>query len=172
MAAFITLVLGGTRSGKSAVAERLAAVPGAPVTYVATGAAPADDPDWADRVARHRRRRPDSWDSEELPDPAGLAAVVSARTGTVLVDSLGAWLARHERLAVDPGPLCSALVLRARAGHASVVVSEEVGLSVHPATEAGRRFADGLGELNQAVAAVADRVLLVVAGRCLELGGA
>jgi adenosyl cobinamide kinase/adenosyl cobinamide phosphate guanylyltransferase len=50
-----------------------------------------------------------------------------------------------------------------------VVVSEEVGLGVHPATEDGRRFRDALGTLNQAVAAVADEVLLVVAGRILRL---
>jgi len=54
-------------------------------------------------------------------------------------------------------------------GADTVVVSEEVGLGVHPASEAGRRFRDALGELNQSVAAVADEVLLVVAGRTLRL---
>jgi nicotinate-nucleotide--dimethylbenzimidazole phosphoribosyltransferase len=73
-------------------------------------------------------------------------------------------------LAPDTPALCAALSARARAGAGdTVLVSEEVGLGVHPPTEVGRRFADALGELNRAVADVADRVLLVVAGRVLPL---
>jgi adenosylcobinamide kinase/adenosylcobinamide-phosphate guanylyltransferase len=68
---------------------------------------------------------------------------------------------------VDAGALCAALTGRPAD---TVVVSEEVGLGVHPATEDGRRFRDALGTLNQAVAAVADEVLFVVAGRILPLG--
>ena len=92
--------------------------------------------------------------------------------GTALVDSLGPWLAGLPGMATDPAPLCTALTRRAGD---TVVVSEEVGLGVHPSSEAGRQFRDSLGTINQAVAAVADRVVLVVAGRGLELhpaGGA
>jgi adenosyl cobinamide kinase/adenosyl cobinamide phosphate guanylyltransferase len=70
-------------------------------------------------------------------------------------------------MTVDAGALCAVLTGRAAD---TVVVSEEVGLGVHPATEDGRRFRDALGTLNQAVAAVADEVLFVVAGRILPLG--
>ena len=66
------------------------------------------------------------------------------------------------------GSLCSALA--EREGD-TVVVSEEVGLSVHPSTLDGRRFGDALGTLNQAVAAGADEVFFVVAGRTLRLDG-
>ena len=157
----ITLVLGGARSGKSAVAERLAAAL-ARVTYVATGV--AHDPDMAARIAAHRRRRPAGWPTVEAG--ADLVGVVRGVGGTVLVDSLATWVAEADGFVVDTDGLCQAL--RQRTGDA-VVVSDEVGLGVHPSTEAGRRFRDALGLVNQAVAAAADDVLLVVAGRVLPL---
>lgn len=160
----ITLVLGGARSGKSAVAERLAGRRGLPVTYVATAVADPGDADMARRIAAHRARRPPAWTVCEAG--ADLAEVLRATPGTVLVDALGTWVASAPDLAVDAGALCAALV--EHDGDA-VVVSDEVGMGVHPPTELGRRFRDVLGELNQAVAAVADEVLLVVAGRMLPL---
>lgn len=166
-------MLGGARSGKSAVAERLAGAAPPPVTYVATvdlaAAGAAGDDDLAGRVAAHRARRPVAWRTVEPAEwrAGGLPACVRAITGTVLLDSLGPWVAGAPGFTVDAAALCAAL--RHRHGD-TVVVSEEAGLGVHPATEAGRRFRDALGEVNQAVAAVADRVLLVVAGRVLELG--
>ena len=160
----ITLVLGGARSGKSAVAEKLAARLGENVTYVATGSG-ADDADMAARIAAHQARRPATWTTVEAG--ADLADVVGALSGPVLLDALGTWVAAADEFAVDGAALCGAL--RARPGD-TVVVSEEVGLGVHPSTDAGRRFRDALGSLNQAVAAVADDVLLVVAGRVLPLG--
>ena len=153
----VTLVLGGARSGKSVVAERQAG-PGA-VTYVATGLA-AEMPE---RVAAHRARRPAGWSTVETTD---LLRALSESPGTVLVDSLTAWVAAAEGFAVDADALCRALA--AHDGHV-VVVSDEVGLGVHPSTDVGRRFRDALGLVNQAVAAVADDVLLVVAGRALHL---
>jgi adenosyl cobinamide kinase/adenosyl cobinamide phosphate guanylyltransferase len=158
----IALVLGGARSGKSALAESLAQGLPAPVRYLATGS--ATDPDMAGRIAAHRARRPAAWSTVEVGPGGGLAAEL-ARAGTVLVDSLGTWLAGFEGFRPDQD-LASALA--AREGD-SVVVSEEVGLGVHPATESGRRFRDALGQLNQEVARVADYVALVVAGRVLEL---
>jgi adenosyl cobinamide kinase/adenosyl cobinamide phosphate guanylyltransferase len=160
----VTLVLGGARSGKSAAAERLAG-PG-PVTYLATGAADAGDHDMAARIAAHRQRRPATWTAVE---PDDLAAAIRECTGTVLVDSLTTWVARAPAFVVDAAGLCSAL--GAHEGDV-VVVSDEVGLGVHPSTESGRLFRDALGLVNQAVAGVADEVVLVVAGRALKLGPA
>lgn len=159
----VTLVLGGARSGKSAVAERRAGT--GPVTYVATGDAAPGDVDMAARIAAHRDRRPASWTTVEADDVA--AAVDGAKRGTVLVDSLTTWVARAPGFSVDVEGLCRAL--SARAGDV-VLVSDEVGLGVHPSTEAGRAFRDALGLVNQAVAATADEVVLVVAGRVLALG--
>jgi adenosylcobinamide kinase / adenosylcobinamide-phosphate guanylyltransferase len=159
----ITLVLGGARSGKSGFAERLAACLPAPVTYVAT--AEVSDPDMAGRVAVHRARRPGEW--RTLENIRDLPAEVAALSGTVLIDSLGIWMAGAVDFQPDAAALCD--VLRRRKGD-TVIVSDEVGLGVHPSTDLGRRFRDALGTLNQAVAAVADDVVLVVAGRPLHLG--
>jgi adenosyl cobinamide kinase/adenosyl cobinamide phosphate guanylyltransferase len=159
----ITLVLGGARSGKSGLAERLAADLAPPVTYVATLHV-GDDPDLAARVERHRARRPPAWRTVQAG--TALPELLRTLTGSVLVDSLGPWVSASDAMQVDVVALCSALVQREGD---SVVVSDEVGLSVHPSTENGRRFRDALGVLNQAVAASADEVLLVVAGCTLRL---
>lgn len=159
----VILVLGGTRSGKSEVAERIAADTTGPVVYLATGTADGSDLDG--RIADHRRRRPSSWSTVECG--AGLAAALRQHpTGTVLVDSLGTWLTAHHNFEADTDDLLGALAGRRGT---TVIVSEEVGLSVHPATELGRLFVDALGSLNQSVAAVADDVALVVAGRTMWL---
>lgn len=165
----VTLVVGGTRSGKSAVAERLVAASGIAVTYVATGARGDGDADWRARIEAHRARRPSDWETREVPADGDLVAVLGAVRGAALVDSLGTWLADQPDMSCSPEKLCDALRERSAQGTPTVLVSEEVGLGVHPPTELGRRFADALGTLNQAVGAVSDRVLLVVAGRVLEL---
>ena len=161
----ITLVLGGAGSGKSVVAERLAASLVPPVTYVATWTGSEDDDaDMAARVALHRARRPRDWTTvvagEDLP------SAVAEAPGTLLIDALGTWVAGAPQLSVDVGGLCRAL--SERDGDA-VVVSDEVGLGVHPSTDVGRRFRDAVGAVNVAVGQVADRVWLVVAGHVLAL---
>jgi adenosylcobinamide kinase / adenosylcobinamide-phosphate guanylyltransferase len=159
----ITLVLGGARSGKSTHAERLTGRLPSPITYVATLLV-GDDQDLSDRVARHRQRRPAEWRTVEAG--LDLPSVVRSLEGSILLDSLGPWVALHEEGSVDSATLCRALT--ERAGD-SVVVSEEVGLGVHPSSAAGRHFRDALGTINQDVAEVADQVLLIVAGRALPL---
>lgn len=159
----ITLVIGGMRSGKSNAAERLAARAGEPVTVVVP-ASTGDDPDFAARIRAHQARRPPTWRTCECG--SALPAALDAITGPALVDSLGSWLAASPELTVDAAALVAAL---RRRDAPTVVVTEEVGLAVHPPTEAGRRFADRLGQLNLAVADAADEAFLVVAGRVLPL---
>lgn len=159
----IVVVLGGTRSGKSEVAEQLATELPQPVTYIATGVV-GDDVDFAARVAAHRARRPGSWSTIE--EHADLPGLLRRLEGTALVESTGTWVATQPDLAPDVDALCQAV--RERTGD-TVFVGEEVGLSIHAPTEVGRRFVDALGECNRRLAAVADRALLVVAGRALEL---
>lgn len=160
----ITLVLGGTRSGKSAVAEQLVIdhSGGGGVTYVATGT--ATDPDMAARIEAHRTRRPGNWSTVE--GVTDLPETLREVSGPVLLDALGTWVAGVPDFAAPTSALCDAL--RLRSGD-TVVVSDEVGLGVHPSTEVGRRFRDALGAVNLAVADVADEVLLVLAGRVLPL---
>jgi adenosyl cobinamide kinase/adenosyl cobinamide phosphate guanylyltransferase len=161
----IALVLGGARSGKSSVAERLCGT--GRVTYVATAQPDAGDDDFAARIAAHRKRRPPEWATvEAVPEDVIRAVSVVDPAATVLVDSLTTWVAGAPGFDVDVEGLCTALT--ARRGRA-VLVSDEVGLGVHPSTEAGRLFRDRLGEVNRRVADVADEVLLVVAGRVLRL---
>lgn len=164
-----TLVLGGIRSGKSRWAE--AALSGrVRVRYVATGPAAESDESWALRVAEHRRRRPAHWATVEDGDVAGrLRADPDTPT---LVDDLGGWLTRVlDHRGWTGGAVTTEVDDLTGAVHAFagdlVLVSPEVGLTVVPATAAGRRFADGLGELNQCLAAVCDQVVLVVAGQPL-----
>lgn len=171
------LILGGVRSGKSRHAERLAARHGE-VTYVAGGLPPSDeDPEWAARVAAHRARRPAHWRTVETTD---LAATLRTATTPLLVDCFGTWLSRilgelgaweqrdgwQQRVDERLGDVVDAW------RHISVpviAVSNEVGSGVVPGTTAGRVFRDVLGALNSQVAARSDRVLLVVAGRVLDL---
>ena len=162
----IVLVLGGTRSGKSGVAEAIAGTLGSKVTYVATAAVDPNDPDHAARVAVHQARRPPGWSTAECEGPADLPRLLRETGDPVVVDSLGTWVTLHSEMEVDAGDLLAALSDRTAP---TVIVSEEVGLAVHPPSEVGRRFVDVVGRLNQQVAEVADRVLLVVAGRVIEL---
>jgi adenosylcobinamide kinase / adenosylcobinamide-phosphate guanylyltransferase len=172
----IVLVLGGARSGKSEVAERLvaAASSATPVTYIAAGpiADASVDSGWAARVAAHRARRPSAWETVEVGAGGDLAAALGSATDVVLVDSLGTWLAGVPAFGAETdiaAPLLRAFDRRRESGQPTVLVSEEVGLGVHPSSAAGQQFRDALGALNRRLAAGADQVLLVVAGRVLAL---
>ena len=168
-----TLVLGGTRSGKSRYAEDLLPAD-APVRYLATARRRPDDLEWDARIDAHRARRPPAWTTVEDPD---VAAVVRAGGGPLLVDDLATWLTgvlddagAWDSPAVDISSPVTALVDAVRDGPGRVVlVSAEVGLGVVPATRAGRLFRDELGALNAALAAVCDEVLLLVAGLPMRL---
>ena len=165
-----TLVLGGIRSGKSEWAESaIADASGtAPVRYLATGAEVTSDESWAARVAAHRTRRPSSWTTVETGDLAG--ELRTEPHASTLVDDIGGWLtAVLDRHGWADRPLGGEVdeLLRAVGDFTAplVLVSPEVGLSVIPATDAGRRFADELGAVNRRLAAVCERVVLVVAGQ-------
>lgn len=175
-----TLVLGGARSGKSELAEGLAeraadtASGRQAVTYVATALPSGNDDDFAERIARHQARRPAGWRTVEVARGEDLGALLTGLLGpepVVLVDSLGTWLAGCPDFAPPAAPLVEALEHRAGHGLTTILVSDEVGLGVHPETAAGRRFRDALGALNRRVADAATEVVLVVAGRPLRLGG-
>ncbi len=172
------LVTGGVRSGKSTHAEALIGDEAA--TYVAAGPTPdaERDPDWADRVAAHRARRPSSWTTRETGD---LAEVVRHAEGPVLIDCLGTWLTALldavDAWEQDAGTVLDLVGVRTdevaaalqACAHDVVVVTNEVGLGVVPEHRSGRLFRDLLGTVNQRIAAACDEVHLVVAGRVLRL---
>jgi adenosylcobinamide kinase/adenosylcobinamide-phosphate guanylyltransferase len=170
------LVLGGARSGKSAYAESLlASEPTA--EYVATAVHDPSDAEWADRVARHRARRPAHWTTIETTD---LVSVLAATGAAALVDSMTAWLAAtmdsvgmwdaRPGAGTELGRSVDALVSAwAGSPRRVVAVSDEVGLGIVPDSASGRAVRDALGLLNQGLAAAADEVYLVAAGLPLRL---
>ncbi len=171
-----TLVLGGVRSGKSrwaesAVIESLEAEQ--PVQYLATGRVADSDPAWRQRVDTHRDRRPSHWSTVETD---GVAEQLRRSPNTpTLVDDIGGWLTaaldRHQAweggcISADIDELTTAVT---EFSAPLVLVSPEVGLTVVAATASARRFTDELGALNQRLAALCERVVLVVAGHPLSI---
>jgi adenosylcobinamide kinase/adenosylcobinamide-phosphate guanylyltransferase len=153
------LITGGARSGKSQEAERrLAAAP--EVIYVATAEEYAGDDEWSARLAAHRARRPAHWSTVET---AVLAPLLREPGPPLLIDCLGLWLARD---CEDPDALAEAW---RQCQREVVLVTNEVGSGVVPATESGRAFRDGLGRLNARLAADADEVWHCVAGVACRL---
>lgn len=164
-----TLVFGGARSGKSAFAERLARESGREVVYIATSR--AGDGEMAARIALHREQRPPEWRTVE--EELALAQTLRAEClpgRLVLVDCLTLWLSNLILADADidqaEAQLCQ--VINGFTGYI-FVVSNEVGLGIVPANALARRFSDAAGRLNQAVAAVADGVVLLTAGLPLTL---
>ena len=172
-----TLVLGGTRSGKSAHAEGLLPAD-SPVRYLATGRRRPDDPEWTARIDAHRSRRPTGWRTVETSDLVG--ELGRSEGSALLVDDLATWLTGvlddaaawdgdAEALAVADAEADALLRAVPSCPARLVLVSAEVGLGVVPATRSGRLFRDELGALNTRLAQVCDEVLLLVAGIPLRL---
>jgi len=165
----ITLILGGARSGKSRHGERLVEErPGACI-YLAT--AEAGDEAMAARIREHQARRGSRWRTVEEPlDLVGALAANAGADAAVLVDCLTLWLSNlmgaGREVAAETAALCAALP--GLAGPV-VLVSNEVGLGIHPATALGRDFVDHAGRLHQALAEAADNVLFMTAGLPLVL---
>jgi adenosylcobinamide kinase / adenosylcobinamide-phosphate guanylyltransferase len=165
----VTLITGGARSGKSAHALALAqsAAPGARRFFIAT--AEALDDEMRERIAHHRARRPPELTTVEEPIALGSAlAALDGRAGVVVVDCLTLWISNlmlagrgDEAIIAEARALAGAL---AAARFESIAVTGEVGAGIVPENAAARRFRDLLGWTNQAVAQVAARVVLMVAG--------
>lgn len=181
----LTLILGGARSGKSDLAERLAAASGRPVLFVAT-MEPGDDETRA-RIAAHRAQRPATWRTVEEPlDVLGALRTHAAAGDFIIVDCATLWVSNLLLAQVsdidDIAPKAARAMIddadvRARElvewcmsldGHV-VVVSNEVGAGIVPTYPLGRVFRDALGAVNRTVAERADRVYYLVAGLALEL---
>ncbi|HWD77137.1 MAG TPA: bifunctional adenosylcobinamide kinase/adenosylcobinamide-phosphate guanylyltransferase [Solirubrobacteraceae bacterium] len=161
----LTLVIGGTRSGKSAHAERLAQAAGRPVRYLAT--ADPGDAGMSERIARHVARRPAEWETVVAGDD--LAGALR-RDALALLDGLGVWIAGALHRGIDVSHEIERLVTAA-GGADVIVVAEEAGQGLQPLDALSRAWLDHLGEATQRLSAVAERVDLVIAGRAMRLGG-
>ncbi|HEY2185574.1 MAG TPA: bifunctional adenosylcobinamide kinase/adenosylcobinamide-phosphate guanylyltransferase [Xanthobacteraceae bacterium] len=165
-----TLVLGGARSGKSRYAEGLITALPPPWIYVAT--AEARDAEMAQRIGRHRAQRDRRWQTLEIPHE--LAPVLGGASAAIplLIDCLTLWLSNRVLANADVESETRQLeqALDARPG-LTVLVSNEVGSGVVPDNALARRFRDLQGQLNQRIAARAERVVLMVAGLPLMVKG-
>jgi adenosyl cobinamide kinase/adenosyl cobinamide phosphate guanylyltransferase len=166
----LVLLIGGARSGKSELAQRLAAEQPSPVTLVATAA--AGDTEMAERIAQHRAGRPASW--QTIEEPLRLRETIDdvSDDGCLLIDCLTLWTANAlEALGaaeVEAQAAAAAGAAAARPG-LTVAVTNEVGLGIVPDNPLGRGYRDLLGRVNAIWAEAADQVYLLVAGRALAL---
>lgn len=183
----IFLVTGGARSGKSSFAEQLVAGFGPQIVYIAT-ARPFDE-EMIDRIARHRRQRPSSWQTFEAPErPSAVIAEQGRCCDAILLDCLTVlatnllhfhridWdhVSRGRLAEVEEEILVEikAIYTAAQQGRADLVaVTNEVGCGIVPASPMTRFFRDCAGRINQRLAAVADEVYWVVSGIPVRIKG-
>ena len=167
----MTFLIGGARSGKSSLAIELAREWTRPVTVIAT--AEARDDDMAERIRAHRAERPEDWRTVEEPLELASAIAAAPDDDGLVVDCLTLWVANLlDRGQAVPAVEEASRAAATRAGSRSgptIIISNEVGLGVVPATELGRRYRDLLGRVNTQWASAADAAALVVAGRRLPL---
>lgn len=166
----LSLVIGGARSGKSALAERLVTATGRPRRYIAT--AEAWDDEMRARIAQHRADRGAGWITAEAPLDLCAALAAAAPGEAVLVDCATLWLTNHLLAEHDLEAEATSLLTALAACPAPVVmVSNEVGWSIVPENALARRFRDAQGRLNQRLATQAGLVVAVMAGLPLVLKG-
>jgi adenosylcobinamide kinase / adenosylcobinamide-phosphate guanylyltransferase len=164
----LTFLLGGARSGKSALAIRLAGQANGAVTFIGTGE--ARDEEMEARIRQHRSERPAGWTTVEEPIELAAALEGVAADAAVVVDCLSLWVANLLERGEDiEARSARAVAVAQRRAGPTIVVSNEVGLGIVPASELARRYRDVLGRVNAQWAAAADEAALVVAGRRLQL---
>lgn len=179
MAGPLILVLGGTRSGKSryglAATRQLAG--GGRAWFLGT-AWPGRDPELDDRIARHRRERPETWPTVEVGHDLVAALAATDPTEPALIDGLTLWCSTilgdtaDDIDALLAGPVAAALVAIATRPGAVVIVSDEVGGGIVPMHPLARAYRDLVGIVHQRIAAQADEAVLMVAGLPVALKGA
>jgi adenosylcobinamide kinase/adenosylcobinamide-phosphate guanylyltransferase len=166
----LVLLIGGARSGKSALALRLASAQAGQVVFIATGE--AGDPEMEERIEQHRRERPPSWQTIEEPLLLREAILRGGEAACVVVDCLTLWTANalgaYGARETEARAAAAAAAAAARRG-LTIAVSNEVGAGIVPALPLARVYRDLLGRVNTIWADVAEQVHLLVAGRTLRL---
>ncbi len=164
----LTLLVGGARSGKSDLSVRLGRSWPGPVVFAAT--AEAIDDDMSDRIDRHRLDRPESWPTVEHPRFGGDELASVPDDALLILDCLTLLVSNlmFAEQPIEAHVSRLAIALTERSGP-SIVVSNEVGMGVHPETALGRTYRDQLGTANRIVGHHAETTLLIVAGKALPL---
>jgi adenosylcobinamide kinase / adenosylcobinamide-phosphate guanylyltransferase len=167
----LTFLLGGARSGKSALAVRMASSWPGRVVFLAT-AEPRDD-EMAARIERHRSERSGEWTTLEVPVELAPALAAAPEDAFLVVDCLTLWVSNLLEAGFDDAGVerAAAEVVGLAQAHPAptVVVSNEVGLGIVPKTPLGRGYRELLGRVNATFSRAADRAYFVAAGRVLEL---
>ncbi len=167
----IQLILGGARSGKSALAEQLALQSRKKVIYIAT--ATAGDEEMQQRISHHQQRRPDNWETIESPLDLCQILKEQARDNTcLLIDCLTLWISNQLCAEIEPETESQKLasILPSLPGE-FIFVSNEVGMGIIPMGQLSRRFVDESGRLHQQLARICDRVIFTAAGLPLVMKG-
>lgn len=167
----IILVTGGSRSGKSELAEVLAVKTNKSVTYLATAKVDPTDQEWQARIIKHQQRRPTHWQTIAVSEEISLLIKQASVSECFLIDSLGTWVSNF--LDLDQGEwqdMCDRLVTSLLTTKAEIIlVGEETGWGVVPAYPLGRLFRDRLGDLSRKIGNIADTTYLVAGGHVLNL---
>jgi adenosylcobinamide kinase / adenosylcobinamide-phosphate guanylyltransferase len=167
----LTVLLGGARSGKSALAVRLASSSSRPVVFLAT--AEARDAEMAERIRRHRASRPDGWTTLEVPLALDDAIRAVEEGACLVLDCLSLWVSNEmeagtseDALVAEGRSIASSLARRAAP---TLVITNEVGLGIVPVNELARRYRDVIGRVNAVFVEASDKAYFVIAGRGLPL---
>ncbi|MEH2067616.1 MAG: bifunctional adenosylcobinamide kinase/adenosylcobinamide-phosphate guanylyltransferase [Nostoc sp.] len=167
----VILVTGPARCGKSEWAETLAMQSGKPVIYVATATDNPNDPEWHKRILEHQKRRPQDWVTVSVPVELSATLADAKPHTSVLVDSLGTWVANllEQDNQAWENILTELLETVDLVAADMLFVAEEVGWGVVPAYPTGRTFRDRLGSLVRQLGALCDTVYLITGGHVLNL---
>ena len=167
----IILVTGAASSGKSEWAEHLALQLTKPIIYIATAKDNPTDEEWQAKIEKHQQRRPNNWQTWEIPVNLATAINQSTAQNCLLIDSLGTWVANLLAQEQNRWELEVAELLKnmKSAQGDLIFVAEETGWGVVPAYESGRLFRDRLGKLVRQIGGRSDLVYLVTGGHALNL---
>ncbi len=163
-------ISGPIKSGKSQFAEYLVREHES-ITYIATSRPRNDDPEWEEKINVHRRRRPKNWKLIEYPVDICNAIYSVDEHEPILIDSLGGLVEQHLKKNLDQWNLFHEKFINSliNNNHAIIIVSEEIGWGIVPATQIGHLFRERLCDLSSSLSRNSDKKWLVVHGQAIDL---
>jgi len=162
----LQLILGGARSGKSRLAEKIALESGLNVIYIAT-AQPLDE-EMQERILHHQESRPREW--QVIEEPLYLSEKlqeIDAQNQLILIDCLTLWMSNlllQDASELQMSQCQKLLTILPNLKSEIILVSNETGLGVVPIGNISRKFIDESGRLHQQIGQIAQKVVFCVAG--------